>query len=33
MELKRRGHSKELIQQVVYENPKKFFSQSKAFMG
>jgi hypothetical protein len=33
MELKRRGHSKEFIQQVVYENPKKFFSQSKAFMG
>ena len=29
MELKRRGHSRELIQQIVYENPKKFFSQSK----
>jgi predicted metal-dependent TIM-barrel fold hydrolase len=31
MELRKRGHSNELINQVVYENPKKFFSQSKAF--
>jgi predicted metal-dependent TIM-barrel fold hydrolase len=31
MELKRRGHSRELIRRVVYENPCKFFSQSKNF--
>jgi predicted metal-dependent TIM-barrel fold hydrolase len=31
MELKRRGHSRELIRQVVYENPRQFFSQSKNF--
>ncbi len=31
MELRKRGHSSQLIRQVVYENPKKFFSQSKAF--
>ncbi len=31
MELRKRGHSSQLIKQVVFENPKKFFSQSKAF--
>ena len=31
MELKRRGHSRDLIRRVVYENPCKFFSQSKNF--
>ena len=31
MELKRRGHSRELIRRVVYENPIQFFSQSKNF--
>jgi predicted metal-dependent TIM-barrel fold hydrolase len=31
MELKRRGHSRELIRKVVYENPCEFFSQSKNF--
>ncbi len=31
MELKRRGHSRELIRKVVYENPRTFFSQSKNF--
>ena len=32
MELKKRGHSKELIQRVVYENPMTFFSQSRPFV-
>jgi predicted metal-dependent TIM-barrel fold hydrolase len=32
MELKKRGHSRELIQRVVYDNPKTFFSQSKPFV-
>jgi len=32
MELKKRGHSKELIQRIVFENPKQFFSQSKPFI-
>jgi predicted metal-dependent TIM-barrel fold hydrolase len=31
MELKRRGHSRELIRRIVFENPCKFFSQSKNF--
>jgi predicted metal-dependent TIM-barrel fold hydrolase len=31
MELKKRGHTKELIQRVVYNNPKTFFSQSKGY--
>jgi predicted metal-dependent TIM-barrel fold hydrolase len=31
MELRRRGHSRELIQKIVYDNPKQFFSQSKNF--
>jgi predicted metal-dependent TIM-barrel fold hydrolase len=31
MELKKRGHSRELIQRIVYDNPKRFFSQSKPF--
>jgi Predicted metal-dependent hydrolases with the TIM-barrel fold len=31
MELKRRGHSRDLIRRVVFENPRKFFSQSKNF--
>jgi len=30
-EMRRRGHSESLIRQVVYENPIKFFSQSKNF--
>lgn len=32
MELKKRGHSKELIRKIVFENPKQFFSQSKPFV-
>jgi predicted metal-dependent TIM-barrel fold hydrolase len=32
MEMKKRGHSKEWIRRVVYENPKTFFSQSKPFI-
>lgn len=31
MELRQRGHSESLIQQVVYENPRIFFSQSRNF--
>ncbi|MCC6509556.1 MAG: TatD family hydrolase [Pirellulaceae bacterium] len=31
LELRRRGHSEAAIRQVVYENPLKFFSQSKRF--
>jgi len=31
MELRLRGHSESLIQQVVYDNPRKFFSQSSNF--
>ena len=31
MELKRRGHSRQLIRKIVYENPCEFFSQSKNF--
>src|SRR4029453_1412541 len=30
-EMRRRGHAESLIRQVVYENPIKFFSQSKNF--
>jgi predicted metal-dependent TIM-barrel fold hydrolase len=30
-ELRRRGHSEDLIRRVVYENPIEFFSQSKNF--
>ena len=30
-ELRRRGHKESLIQKVVYDNPMKFFSQSKNF--
>jgi predicted metal-dependent TIM-barrel fold hydrolase len=33
MELKRRGHSRELIRRVVYDNPVAFFSQSRQFGG
>lgn len=31
LEMRQRGHSEELIRQVVYENPRKFFSQSRNF--
>lgn len=31
MEMRRRGHSEALIRNVVYNNPHKFFSQSKNF--
>jgi predicted metal-dependent TIM-barrel fold hydrolase len=31
LEMRRRGHSEQLIRQVVYENPVTFFSQSKGF--
>lgn len=31
LEMRRRGHDESLIQQIVFENPKKFFSQSKHF--
>jgi len=31
LEMRRRGHSERLIRHVVYDNPKKFFSQSKNF--
>ncbi len=31
IEMRRRGHPESLIKQVVYENPRKFFSQSKGF--
>jgi predicted metal-dependent TIM-barrel fold hydrolase len=31
LEMRLRGHSEELVQQVVYDNPRKFFSQSKGF--
>ena len=31
MELRRRGHSRELIQRIVYDNPRTFFAQSKNF--
>jgi predicted metal-dependent TIM-barrel fold hydrolase len=31
MELKKRGHPRELIRRVVYENPLEFFSQSPQF--
>ncbi len=31
MEMRKRGHSQELIRKVVYENPKTFFAQSKKF--
>ena len=30
-EMRRRGHSESLIQKVVYDNPREFFSQSKNF--
>lgn len=31
LEMRRRGHSHELIQRVVYDNPREFFSQSRGF--
>ncbi len=31
LEMRRRGHSESAIRQVVFENPKTFFSQSKNF--
>ena len=31
LEMRRRGHSEALIQKVVYDNPKEYFSQSKNF--
>lgn len=31
LEMRRRGHSESLIQKVVYDNPKEYFSQSKNF--
>ena len=31
LEMRRRGHAEELIRQVVFENPLKFFSQSPNF--
>jgi predicted metal-dependent TIM-barrel fold hydrolase len=31
LEMRRRGHSESLIQKVVYDNPREFFSQSKNF--
>jgi predicted metal-dependent TIM-barrel fold hydrolase len=31
MELKRRGHPRALIQKIVYDNPRTFFSQSRAW--
>jgi predicted metal-dependent TIM-barrel fold hydrolase len=31
LEMRLRGHSERLIQQVVYENPRTFFSQSQGF--
>ena len=31
LEMRRRGHSEQLIRQVVYENPIEFFSQSQNF--
>jgi predicted metal-dependent TIM-barrel fold hydrolase len=31
LEMRRRGHSESLIRQVVYENPREFFSQSAHF--
>jgi uncharacterized protein len=31
LEMRLRGHSEELIQRVVYDNPRTFFSQSRGF--
>jgi predicted metal-dependent TIM-barrel fold hydrolase len=31
LEMRQRGHSEELIRQVVYDNPRTFFSQSRNF--
>ena len=31
LELRRRGHSENLIRKIVYENPLEFFEQSKNF--
>jgi predicted metal-dependent TIM-barrel fold hydrolase len=31
LEMRRRGHSESLIRQVVYDNPLRFFSQSRHF--
>ncbi len=31
VEMRRRGHSNDLIRKIVFDNPKKFFSQSKHF--
>lgn len=31
LEMRRRGHSDQIIQKVVYENPREFFSQSEGF--
>jgi predicted metal-dependent TIM-barrel fold hydrolase len=33
LEMKKRGHAEELIRQIVYENPQKFFSQSRGWRG
>lgn len=30
-EMRRRGHSEQLIKKIVFDNPKQFFSQSKSF--
>ena len=32
LEMRRRGHSRELIRRVVYDNPLEFFSQSRGFV-
>ena len=32
LEMRRRGHPESLIRRVVYENPLKFFSQSRGFV-
>ncbi|MCA9171082.1 MAG: metal-dependent hydrolase, partial [Planctomycetales bacterium] len=31
VEMKRRGHSDELIRRIVWDNPRTFFRQSKGF--
>jgi hypothetical protein len=31
MEMRRRGHTDELIREIVFENPKRFLSQSPKF--
>ncbi len=32
LEMRRRGHSRELIRRLVYDNPLEFFSQSRGFV-